>query len=87
MRDNKLRQIKDNVKEWGTSHNKQRKMEVTVARLRIGHSRLTHGHLMEARPQDYCMDCIVPLSVEHVLVDCPILQRRECGALVQGLLQ
>ena len=71
VKDNKLRQIKYNVREWLTSHNKHKKLEVIITRLRIGQTRLTHGHLMEAKPQDYCLDCIVPLSVEHVLVDSP----------------
>ena len=44
---------------------------MTLTRLRIGHSLLTHGHLMEQRPQPYCEDCLVPLSIKHVMIGCP----------------
>ena len=40
-------------------------------RIRIGHTRLTHGHLMEGSPAPYCGSCIVPLTVEHVMAECP----------------
>ena len=43
---NNLRLIKDTVSPWGTSYRANRREEVVLARLRIGHSRLTHGHLM-----------------------------------------
>ena len=44
-----------------------------MCRLRIGHTRLTHGYLMAADPQTFCMDCLVPLTVVHLLVECPSL--------------
>ena len=28
---------------------------------------------MSADPQTYCMDCLVPLTVFHLLVECPSL--------------
>ena len=68
---NKLRAIKDNVSVWPSSKQKIRKTEVILTRLRIGHTKLTHGHLMEGRVAPYCNSCIVPLTVEHILVECP----------------
>ena len=50
-----------------------RRWETALCRLRIGHTRLTHGYLMSASPQTFCMDCLVPLTVEHLLVECPSL--------------
>ena len=50
-----------------------RRWETALCRLRIGHTRLTHGYLMSADPQTYCMDCLVPLTVEHLLAECPSL--------------
>ena len=50
---NKLRTIKYTVKSWSSSTHKVRNMEVLLTRLRIGHTRLTHGHLMEQRPALY----------------------------------
>ena len=50
-----------------------RKKEVILCRLCIGHTRLTHGFLMSGDPQIYCEDCLVPLTVRHLLVECPSL--------------
>ena len=44
--DNKLKMIKSDAKTWMSSYQKFRRNEM-LCRLRIGHSRLTHGHLME----------------------------------------
>ena len=71
-RSNKLRQIKDSVIPWATS--KKRKYEVILTNLLIGHSLLTHGHLIAQRPQPYCEDCLVPLSIKHVMIECPSYQ-------------
>jgi ribonuclease HI len=48
-----------------------RRDEVLLARLRIGHTRLTHGHLLTREkvvPQ--CDTCDVPLTIRHVLSEC-----------------
>ncbi|MPC41109.1 hypothetical protein E2C01_034693 [Portunus trituberculatus] len=42
--------------------------QTLLARLRIGHTYLT-----QRDPQPYCEDCLVPLSVQHLLVECPSL--------------
>ena len=47
---NKLRQVKDTVTKWPTSYSKNRRWEVVLSRLRLGHTRLTHGFLMENKP-------------------------------------
>ena len=36
-----------------------------------GHSRITHGFLMANEHQTHCDDCIVPLTVRHLLLECP----------------
>jgi kelch-like protein 2/3 len=69
--DNKLRQIKETIKPWPSSAQKVRKHERVLARLRIGHTRLTHGYLMERGRPPYCDDCLVPLTVKHMLAECP----------------
>jgi kelch-like protein 2/3 len=70
-RNNKLRTIKDSVSTWSSSYQRSRQMEIALCRLRIGHTRLTHGYLIERRPIPYCDDCLVPLTVLHVLAECP----------------
>ena len=50
-----------------------RRWETALCRLRIGHTRLTHGFLMANGPQPFCEDCLVPVTVKHLLVECPSL--------------
>ena len=69
---NKLRSFKESIKQWQSSNQKIRKYEVMLARLRIGHTRLSHGHLMRGEPlPPYCDGCLVPLTVKHILIECP----------------
>ena len=67
---NKLFQIKSTVAKWSSSLNKNRQWEVILARLRMGHTRLTHGHLMEGRAAPICAHCNVQVTVKHILIDC-----------------
>ena len=46
VRGNKPRSIKETVKRFRNSSSKSREWEVKLARLRIGHSWLTHKYLM-----------------------------------------
>ena len=67
------REIKETVQPWTSSYQKIRKDEVLLTRLRIGHTRLTHGHLMCSPhgPVPVCEECNIQLSVKHVLSECP----------------
>ena len=48
-----------------------RKDEVIIHRIRIGHTRLTHKHLMENRREPICNFCYLDtLTVEHIMVEC-----------------
>ena len=67
---NKLRHVKDNTKLWTTSSRQIRHQEVVLTRLRIGHTRITHNHLLNGSPPRYCEECLVPLSVKHILCEC-----------------
>ena len=44
----KLREIKKDVKDWTSSRNKSRRIETVLARLRLGHTNITHIYLMQA---------------------------------------
>lgn len=68
--ENKLRLIKDEVSLWSTSCRTDRREEVVLCRLRAGHTRLTHGHLMAREEPPACLPCREPLTVEHILVHC-----------------
>lgn len=66
----KLRRIKSSPFEWTTSRNLHRRDSRVITRLRIGHTALTHGHLMTKAEPAQCECCGVPITVEHIIVDC-----------------
>ncbi|XP_023229408.1 uncharacterized protein LOC111629734 [Centruroides sculpturatus] len=67
---NKLHEIKPNIENW--THNKQydRRSEVILSRLRIGHTWLTHQYLLKGEDQPVCEYCNYYLSVKHILCNC-----------------
>ncbi|MPC99040.1 hypothetical protein E2C01_094434 [Portunus trituberculatus] len=44
-----------------------RLLQTLLARLRIGHTYLTQRYLLTKDRQPYCDDCLVPLTVRHLL--------------------
>ena len=68
---NKMKEIATSVSPWKYSMDRRR--ETALCRLRIGHTCLTHGFLMSRDPPPFCEDCLVPLTVRHLLVECPSL--------------
>ena len=74
---NKLKMIKPMVTFWDSSVQKEKPIEVILTRLRIGHTRLTHGYLMSTPhdPVPYCNSCNVILSVQHILSECTDFSR------------
>ena len=73
----KLLEVKPSVGKWTTIPGIKREEEVILNRLRLGHTRLTHGYLMDSSaPQtppicEYCNDSV--LTVKHILIQCPNL--------------
>ena len=47
---------------------------VLINRLHIGHSRLTHSHILCANDLPTCQLCRLPVSLRHILVECVGLQ-------------
>lgn len=47
-----------------------------VTRLRIGHTNPTHVYLFERTPGNQCEYCGTPLSVQHIIIDCPKYQNQ-----------
>ena len=69
IKPNKLREIHEDLGGWMTNH-PNRQIEVVLTRLKIGHTRLTHGYLMAGDPPPVCEECQEPLSVAHVVEKC-----------------
>ena len=66
----KLLSIKPSLGEWQPSYRIDRKEEVTLARLSIGHSFITHSFLLKGEDWPLCIPCQEPFSVKHFLSDC-----------------
>ena len=47
-----------------------RKEEVVLARLRLGHTRVTHSYLLQGEEQPQCVGCDAPFTVRHFLLEC-----------------
>ena len=74
---NKLFKIKQDVDVWTSSFHKHRRKEVVLARLRIGHTLLTHGYLMEKGNAPICSNCQQNMSIEHLFNCRGILDKRK----------
>ena len=74
--DNKLKEIKASVSPWTSSNRPNRREEVVISRLRIGHCRLTHEHLMTRNPQTICRHCGVNTTVKHIITECPAYEHQ-----------
>ena len=76
---NKLVKIKPGLGEWLPGLRTNRREEIILARLRIGHSYITHCYLLKGEEEPQCIPCNAPLTIKHILVDCvhlaPIRQR------------
>lgn len=72
---NKLHLIKPVLGEWKSCYHQERFIEVVLARLRIGHTHLTHNYLLKNEPQPKCNECQEPLTVLHFLITCPHVER------------
>ena len=82
---NKLKQIKPFTSAWKSSSQSTRIQEVILTRLRIGHTRLTHGFLMSdpKDPAPRCHICNVPLSIKHILIECINFNRQRAICFAQ----
>jgi hypothetical protein len=65
----KLNTIKRSTNRWANSSLK-RKEEIVLNRMRISHTRITHGYLMGKEEAPICDVCGVRLTVKHILSEC-----------------
>ena len=71
---NKLKRIRPNIGKWTLPSDCSRQYQVKLSRLRLGHTKLTHGHLMERSHPSICNFCRTEhVTVQHLLMDCPNL--------------
>ena len=67
---NKLREIKPTIGEHQSVVRNLRKEEVVLARLRLGHTRVTHSYLLLGEEHPQCVGCDAPFTVLHFLLEC-----------------
>lgn len=65
----KLNEIKPSILPWPTIH-LPRRQEVILNRIRIGHTWLTHKHLMTKTDPEPCLTCGEIPSVKHIICFC-----------------
>ena len=49
--------------------------EVVITRLRIGHTKATKSHILSRGPPTACQHCGQTLTIEHMLLECTMLQQ------------
>lgn len=78
-----LNQIKERCEKWDTSYRDNRRDEVVLARLRIGHTRLTHSYLFDKMDKPICDTCLAPITISHIIVNCQKYSRQR--ALIRNM--
>ena len=64
--------IKPVLGHWSSSQQNTRLKEIVLARLRLGHTKLTHSHIFEGTPPSSCHRCKTRYTIEHFLLHCPL---------------
>ena len=64
--------IKPVLGHWSTSNQNNRRKEIILARLRMGHTNLTHIYIIESSPPPNCHRCNCRYTIEHFLLHCPL---------------
>lgn len=77
----KLHTFRKSIYERTHVHTLSKREQVILVRLRIGHTRLTHGHLFAKTNPARCDRCDAVLTIKHILVECQFLNvlRQQCN--------
>ena len=70
LTDNKLHKIIPSISDAIPRCRSNRREEVVLCRLHIGHSYFTHSHLLKGEERPFCFACDEPDNLEHVLISC-----------------
>ena len=75
MKGRALYELKPKLGPPKTFDNLTRAEEVIITRLRLGHTRATHSHLLSRSPPATCHHCGEVLTTKHMLLECAALQQ------------
>ena len=80
---NKLRAIIPVVGSNVMKKNLNRRDSSALNRVQLGHTRLTHSHLLSGELPPVCCVCQIPLTVQHFMLDCLqfTVKRAKCFAV------
>lgn len=67
---NKLRYIKEDIDIWDLD--RPRSEQTLLTRLRVGHTRITHAHLLNRTTPTMCEHCNTQQTVKHIISDCEL---------------
>ena len=67
---NKLLDIKPTIGEYQSVGRNIRRKEVVLARLGLGHTRVTYSYLLQGEEQPQCVGCDAPFTVRYFLLEC-----------------
>jgi len=70
---NKLQSINPTIDVYQHIRSLSHSDAVIIHRLHIGYTRLTHSYLLSGTDQPECSACHCPLTVKHILIECPAL--------------
>ncbi|VVC27451.1 Aspartic peptidase, active site,Ribonuclease H-like domain,Ribonuclease H domain,Aspartic peptidase, partial [Cinara cedri] len=68
---NKLKEIKKSIGKWHTSTNLSRREDIVTTRTSLGHTNLTHVHLIKHEEPPICTQCNEQLTIKHIILHCP----------------
>ena len=67
-----LHPIKPNLKHWPSINQDNRLKEVILARLRLGHTKITQYFILQKESPTLCQTCNRRYSIKHFLLHCPL---------------
>lgn len=82
---NKYCRVKDSMHKWSVVDSFSRRDSIVITRLRIGHSRLTHGYHVLRQEPPICV-CGVLLTISHILESCLFYQNLRRKHKISGQL-
>ena len=84
--ENKFHSVQPTLGCWPLSSRRNRRVELVLSRIRIGHSYLTQRHLLVGENPPECVSCQERRTVSHTLVHCAAyIHIRDCYFHVDNL--
>ena len=72
----KLRPIMPEPNTRPPNYGLKRKDSIKIMRLQIGHTKVTHRYIFD-KFEPRCQLCADPLTVKHILIECPELDKED----------